>query len=145
MKYKNIKSVAHNIGYSFLSDMNAVGEGSRYIIVPQRLFETAVEARLPEVHIDFLARHVEPPAAKIPEVEQAVGNYARWLPDLLASQNVSPEAVVGATLTLAFDYERVRRTKYHPVVEIQEFVCTVSLTDDRGQVHRATPDHWWMA
>jgi hypothetical protein len=26
-KYKNIKSVAHNLAYSFLSDMNFVGSG----------------------------------------------------------------------------------------------------------------------
>ena len=144
VKYKNIKSVAHNLGHSFLSDMNAVGEGSRYVIVPARLFEIAARARLPVVRIDFLARRVEPPEVRVPEVEQAVSLYANWLPHLCSSQNVSPETVVAATLTLTFDYERVRRTKYHPVVEIQEFVCDVTITDDRGVVHRASPDHWWM-
>ena len=144
MKYKHIKSVAHNLGHSFLSDMNAVTDRGRYTIVPERLFAAAAHARLPEVHIDFLAHRIEPDAARLPEVEQAVSYYARWLSELLTSQNVAPEAVTGATLTLAFDYDRVRRTRYYPITEVQEFVCTVSLTDDRGRVHQATPDKWWM-
>jgi hypothetical protein len=145
VKYKNIKSVAHNLGHSFLSDTNARGEGSRYVIVPEELFRAAARERVPQVRIDFIARTLEPAHLADSELQRAVEHYADWLPELLASQNISPEAVRGARLTLTFDYSRQRSTPYHPERSTQEFVCEVELADDRGIVHRANPDHWWMA
>ena len=144
MKYKNIKSVAHNLGHSFLSDMNAVGSGSRYVIVPELLFAAAGTDRVPEVRIDFISRSVTPTSVASAEVEESVANYAKMLFRLCHDQNVADHAIRAAVLTLAFDYDRIRRTKYHPIREIQEFTCTVAITDDRGVVHQANPDHWWM-
>ena len=144
MKYKNIKSVAHNIGHSFLSDTNAAMKESRYTIVPEELFARAARTQVPEVKIDLLTGDMEPNELRTPELEQAIQHFVRWLPSMLTSQNVAPEAVRSATLKLAFDYGRVRESKYHPERSVQEFVCTVEFTDDRGVVHRAHPDHWWM-
>jgi hypothetical protein len=144
-KYKNLKSVAHNLGHSFLSDMNAVGEGSEYVIVPRRLFRAAAAERIPQVRIDFVQQQIEPAAACIPELVEATHVYARWLPRLLESQSIAADAVHEATLTLDFDYLRSRRATYDPEEIIQEFRCTVALRDDRGTEHVGEPSNWWRA
>jgi hypothetical protein len=143
VKYKNIKSIAHNLGHSFLSDMNAVDVGGRYTIVPELLFADAERSREPEVRIDFISRTVVPAALASAAVQESVANYARMLFELCQHQNVDEHAIKGAVLTIAFDYERTRATPYDPVIAVQEFVCTVVIEDDRGVFHRASPDHWW--
>ena len=143
MKYKNIKSVAHNIGHSFLSDMNALSQDGRYIIVPRLLFQAAEKARATRVTIDLVNGVIKPAEAATAEVREAVGYYVRRLPELLASQNVDPTAVKGATLSIEFDYSRRRGTQYEPAEDAPEFACTVALTDDRGSVHRGHPTNWW--
>ena len=145
MKYKNIKSIAHNLGHSFLSDMNATESRGRYLFVPELLFAAAAAHSVPEVRIDFISREVAPSSVQSPELQESVMHYARMLYRLCHDQNVEERAIRGATLTLAFDYDRVRSTKYQPVREVQEFTCTVEILDDRGVVHRAHPDHWWLA
>jgi hypothetical protein len=143
MKYKNIKSVAHNIGHSFLSDMNAVESGGRYTIVPELLFRAAERERVREVRVDLLNGEIQPESVALPEVRGAVGYYVRWLAELLTSQNVLPSAVTGAVLVIQFDYSRRRQARYEPELEIPEFACTVEITDDRGEVHPGHPNNWW--
>ena len=143
MKYKNIQSVAHNIGHSFLSDMNATGSGSQYTIVPELLFRAAERQRVSSVSIDLRSGEIRPDSIALPEVRDAAVSYARWLPDLLASQQVDPGAVTRAVLILEFDYSRRRQSRYTPEVGIPEFACTVEIADDRGTVHRGYPTNWW--
>jgi hypothetical protein len=144
MKYKNIKSIAHNLGHSFLSDMNATGSGSRYVIVPELLFGAAARGRVPEVRIDLISREVMPASVMSKELQESVANYAAMLFRLCHDQNVEDRAIQAAALTIAFDYDRVRRTKYHPIREVQEFACVVEIIDDRGVLHQARPDNLWM-
>jgi hypothetical protein len=143
VKYKNIKSVAHNLGHSFLSDMNAVDVRGHYTIVPELLFAAAAQTREPEVRIDLLSRVVEPAILASSELETSVASYARMLFDLCARQNVDAHTIKRAVITITFDYEGRRTTPYEPSVAVQEFVCTVAIEDDRGFVHRASPDNWW--
>jgi hypothetical protein len=143
VKYKNIKSVAHNLGHSFLSDMNAVDVRGQYTIVPELLFADAKRGHEREVRIDLMARSIEPASLSTPPVQASVANYARMLFDLCANQNVDAQAIRRAVLTITFDYERRRTTPYEPESAVQEFVCTVVIEDDRGVLHCATPDHWW--
>ena len=144
MKYKNIKSVAHNIGHSFLSDMNGVMDDGHYVIVPRVLFHVAEQEGVSDVRIDLLTGTIDPPAVATAQVQEAVGHYVRRLPELLTSQSVLPAAVVGATLTIVFDYSRRRETISQPKETAQEFACTVELSDDRGCVHVGRPANWWM-
>ena len=109
-KYKNIKSVAHRVGHSFLSDTNARVERSYWRIVPEALFGAAARIQAPEVEIDFLQRTVRPAELADEDVQAAVAHSAEWLPKLLASQNVEPAAIASARLTLTFDLSRQRST-----------------------------------
>ena len=143
MKYKNLKSVAHNFGHSFLSDMNAVSLDGRYTVVPELLFQAAREAKEPRITIDFLREEVEPAALRFPALLRAVQTYRGTLPKLLESQNVDPAAVREARLALEFDFAGTRPGKYYPHDEVPAFVCVVELADDRGVVHRGMPTNWW--
>jgi hypothetical protein len=143
VKYKNIKSAAHNLGHSFLSDTNAFTLNGNYAIVPKLLFEEAARRRMNRVTIDFLSGEVEPPELDQPWLRTAVGHYVRNLADQLRSQNVDAAAIRSVRLILTFDFDRSRRTLYEPIQETQEFACSVEVRDDRGKVHRAEPNHWW--
>ena len=81
-KYKNIKSVAHNLGYSFLSDMNFVSTDQPLTMVPDALFKAARTAGAPLVRIDLIRGTVEPPAVATSAVLRAASNYTEWLPKL---------------------------------------------------------------
>ena len=145
MKYKNIKSVAHNLGHSFLSDMNAVSERhNEYRIVPAELFALAARASVPRVVVDFLARTVEPGELATPVVQQSVVNYARELFRLCETQNVDAASVRSARLVLDFDYGRRRTQLHHPYESVQEFTCRVEIVDDRGVEHLGEPTNWWL-
>jgi hypothetical protein len=143
VKYKNIKSVAHNLGHSFLSDMNAASVRGEYVFVPQRMFAAAAAAHAEHIAIDFVTGQIAPDAIRSPELHAAVQQYAEILPRLLESQNVSPTAILGARLTIDLDYSRTREARYAPAETIPEFTCIVELTDDRGVVHVGTPTNWW--
>src|SRR5687768_10735344 len=124
--------------------MNAVGQGSRYIIVPELLFAAAAQDGVTEVRIDLVARTLTPETLFTADMQRSVALYAEMLFRLCRDQNVDEAAVRSAEIVLAFDYSRTRRTKHEPIREIQEFECTVSIGDDRGVTHRANPNHWWM-
>ena len=141
-KYKNIKSVAHNLGYSFLSDMNFVGTASPVTMVPDALFQAARAADEPVIEVDLLRGTIAPPAVAIEPVAKSVGHYVSWLPQLAASQSVTPSMITAATLTLRFDFAGTQRSKYHPHRELPAVECRVVITDDRGMRHVAQPKHW---
>lgn len=141
-KYKNIQSAAHNFGYSFLSDTNAVGTGRAYHLVPEMLYAAAREAQAPLVRIDFLLQAIEPARLAIPPLLESIAHYARWLPKLLESQSVAPAMVQQAQMTLNFDFEHPRQSRYDPSRELPSVECVVIFTDDRGVTHKASPDKW---
>ena len=142
MKYKRIKGVAHNLGHSFLSIMNGIGEGGRYTVVPRAIFAAATAARVPEVRIDILGQQIDPASLMSAPVREGLAIYHRVLPRLLETQNVEPTAVTGATITLTLDHTRSRPAPYDPAESVPEFTCLVEIIDDRGLAHRATPTQW---
>ena len=144
MKYKNIKSVAQNLGHSFLSDMNAITVRGQYTIVPALSFPAAARERVADVHLDLIRRDISPIALKSAEIEESPMWYARKLFALCHAQNVEERAIVGASIHITFDYTRARRTNSPSIQETQEFSCTVEIIDDRGAIHQAHPNNWWL-
>ncbi len=141
-KYKNIKSVAHNIGHSFLSDMNMLGSGKGYVMVPDEIYRVAKEAKEPRLRVDLMTGEVEPPTLATKLIRESAELYARKLPALLESQSVEPQMVRSAFLDLTFDLANPRAARYHPHEELPTFECTVTLDDDRGISHSAHPTNW---
>ena len=142
-KYKNIKSVAHNLAYSFLSDMNLAGSGRALTTVPEQLYQGAKAQGTPAVTIDFLNETVEPAALGSKAVKDSLKNYHAALRRLLASQNVNRGMVAEAKLLLEFDFTSPRQSRYEPAREIPALRATATSVDDRGTVHTVPVDKWW--
>lgn len=136
-KYKVLKSVAHNLGHSFLSDMNTVDGFVSF--VPQQLLDIATDTGEPTVIFDFVARIVQPPVFESPEAMKSLAMYADMLEDLVIRQGAARDMVIEARLTLSFDLERTARSGSRR----PHFVCDVEIRDDRGLTHRGSPKNWW--
>ena len=141
-KYKNIKSVAHNIGHSFLSDMNMLGSGKGFVLVPEEIYWVAKAANEARVRIDLMTAEVDPPALATRNIRESAEIYSRKLSQLLQSQSVDPPMVRGAFLELEFDFAHPGVSRSEPSLELPSVACTVTLDDDRGISHQAHPRNW---
>jgi len=142
-KYKNIKSVAHNPAYSFLSDMNVVGTGKALTMVPEALYQTAKARQMRVVTVDFLREAVEPPSISSRSLKESLRGYRTFVARLLAAQNVKCEMVAEAKPTLEFDFAARRTSRYDVGREIPSLGAVASFVDDRGTVHAVPVDKWW--
>ena len=98
MKYKVIKSAAHNFGHSFVSLMNYRGDD----YVMSHLARLVVETGCSELSVDLMTGRAEPRALLWGPVGASVAAHVRWFPDLLASQQVDPAVVRIATMKVTF-------------------------------------------
>jgi hypothetical protein len=132
MKYKVLKSAAHNFGRSFASTLN--WRGNDYVM--SHLARAVVTSGEVELSVDLLSGQAQPTALLDGPVQASVTDYVRWFPDLLRSQRVVPEAVRAATMRMRFQPER--RVELHGGMGgwTIPFECVVSLTDDHGKVHQ---------
>jgi hypothetical protein len=102
--YTVLKSVAHNLGHSFLNDMNTVDGFKSW--VPQTLLELTISSGEATVHIDLLARTIAPSTFQTPDTSKSVNMYGDMLADLITRQGAVETVVEAADLRLAFDLQR---------------------------------------
>lgn len=132
MKYKALKSAAHNFGHSFASGLNWYGND----YVMSHLARAVVSSGEVELNVDLLSGRAQPAPLLTAPVQESVAAYVRRLPDLLRSQRIEPAAVRLATMRVRFRPERqVHLTEGMGGWRIP-FECVVSLTDDHGKVHQ---------
>ena len=140
MKYKTLKSAAHNFGTSFASTLNfAAGD---YIM--SHLARRALASGQTEMSVDILTGAVSPPALG-PPVGESIADRLRWFPTLLASQRIDPSGVREARMRLVFDTARCTTpgpVNGFAVCEVP-FDCWVTLLDDRGRTHVGHFRRWW--
>jgi len=140
MKYKVIKSVAHNFGHSFISLMNWRGED--YVMA--HLARAAVRSGVDTLRVDLLSGAAEPDALLSRPVRASVEAYVRGLPRDLESQGVTPAAVVGGEMCVRFDLAQRaedRTWARHFRVPVE---CVVRLTDDRGKTSEGRVTESWL-
>ena len=116
MKYKNIKSMLHNFGHSFMSLMNYVD--GEYAI--DLLAATLKERRQDRLEIHFPSQRIEPPPTSS-RLRKSVGFWADALPRHMASHGVSLEALPEIVLVIFRDSTGMQ--------------CRVQATDDRGKTY----------
>lgn len=138
MKYKNLKSIAHNLGHSFFSLMNYTG--ADYVI--ERLYKRAKETKISSIKIDFLNQIIEPSEFNIVGVMNALKNYREYFPRDLESQNCSITQIKEVNIFLNFDLTKKRRSEYTDL-ELATYECIVEILDDRNITHKATVVEWW--
>jgi len=105
--YKVLKSVAHNLGHSFLSDMNTVDQFKSFIA--EVLLDIAEDRSEPKVEIDLLAGTITPAAFRRSDIEESVRLYHRMLRRLVDDQGAAWSMVKAARLKLGFDLTTLRR------------------------------------
>jgi hypothetical protein len=138
VRYDAIRSVAHNLGQSFVSAMNQVGDDC----VIGHLAGAAVSSRQAELRVDLRTGDAEPAELLVPPVAPSLEWYAAWLPGLLRDQGISMDRIREAAMVVRFDLSRLDL----PGPTGQRMVpyeCEVEITDDRGIVHVGTVRDTW--
>ena len=118
MKYKNIDSMLHNFGHSFVSLMNYVD--GEYII--DELDKLARSVPGNEIRIDFSSGSISPEATYPERLHKSVQYWMDWLPKHMRSHNIEPSAIG----PVSFRFRLVKLG--HEVI--------VEATDDRGTSHK---------
>jgi hypothetical protein len=132
VKYKALKSAAHNFGDSFASTLNyAAGD---YIM--SHLARRALASGQTEMTVDLLTGGAGPTELVGPPVDESIAARVRWLPSLLASQRIDPAVVREARMRIVFDTSSCATTSVegYTVTEVP-FDCWVTLLDDHNQTH----------
>jgi hypothetical protein len=117
MKYKALKSVAHNFSHSFVSSMNYV-DGDHVIDDLRHLARKAGGGR---IRINWLPDSPPPPHLT-PRVLKSIGYYKAWLPDFLRKSGASVAAI------------REMRTDIY-LRRDHRIAVEAYLLDDRGREH----------
>lgn len=140
MKYKRIRSAAHNYAHSFTSPMN-YGPGN---YVMSYLAHAAATSGEPELRVDLLSGAAGPAPLLTRPVRESIGWYVRRFPFYLATMNVSVDAIRSATLRVRFDLDGHRRSVRYPGAVLYPFQGSVEVEDDRGKVHVGTVRDEWL-
>lgn len=139
MKYKVIKSVAHDFGHSFVSLTNNIADD----YVMDRLASAALASGQPELRVDLLTGEAEPAALVVPLVRASLDTFVAWLPGKLGEHGVRRESMREASMTIRFDLARLA---VDAQARIQvPFECVVEITDELGIIYVGTVRDTWAA
>lgn len=138
MKYKNLKSVAHSLGHSFMSLMNH--DGDNYI--NEKLFIIAQKTGKNKISIDLLKEIIEPSDYQTPSISGSVNRYHNYFNKDLESQKCSIEHIKEVKIKIIFDLYKTS-TSNHTGLDLPSYVCSVEILDDRNILHKANITEWW--
>jgi hypothetical protein len=131
VKYKAIKSAAHNYGHSFVSLMN--WSDGDYTM--SHLTREVVERGLSRLEVNLLTGRAEPEELLVPPVRASIRDHVDWFPRLLRSQAIDPAVVRRAMFVLTFELgRRSVSSEYGPGWTIP-FECVITIEDDHGRAH----------
>jgi len=140
MKYKAIRSAAHNYAHSFVSLLNYGPDN----YVMSYLAHAAATSGEPELRVDLLSGAAEPPPLLTAPVLRSIGGYVQCFPRHLESMNISVSAIRRAMLRVRFDLEGRRASAQYPRSVLYPFESSVEVEDDRGKVHLGTVRDEWL-
>jgi hypothetical protein len=138
VKYKAIKSAAHNFGASFASALNyAAGD---YIM--SHLARRALASGRTEMTVDLLTGEAGPAELIAPPVDESLAVRLRGFPRLLESQRIDPTVVREARMRIVFDTARCTAPASVEGYAVREvpFDCWVTCLDDHHERTRPTFD-----
>ena len=141
MKYKALKSAAHNFGSSFASTLNYTDHD--YIM--SHLARRALASGRTEMNVNLLTGEAGPPELVAPPVGESIAARLRWFPNLLVSQRIDPAVVREARMRIVFDTARCTSPATVDDYAVSEvpFDCWVTLLDDQNRTHAAHFQRWW--
>ena len=139
MKYKNIKSAAHNVADSFASSLNY--DSDDYVM--SHLARSVIDTGERELTIDLLAGGGAPQALLPKPVARSVARSVDWFPKNLRRQRIDPERIHSGTMRLVFEDARVSDDIGFPNHREIPFDAWVTIMDDRQVEHVAHFRRWW--
>jgi hypothetical protein len=139
VKYKNIRSAAHNFADSFASSLNYDAED--YIM--SHLARRALNAGYREFTVDLLSGRMSPPAMLSSSAGDNIARRVAVFPDQLRRQNVDPERIRQATMRLLFEDARASDDIGFPGYKEMPFDIWVTIVDDREKEHVGHIRRWW--
>jgi len=139
VKFKNIKSAAHNTADSFASDLNYDAEDYVMSHLARRVIETGDR----ELVVDLLSGKATPASLLCGPVQRSLARKIEWFPKNLRRQRIDPERIRTATMRLVFEDARVSNDIGFPHHKEIPFDAWVIVVDDRGVEHVAHFRRWW--
>jgi len=145
-KYKNIKSAIHNWADSFLSIENYDEKG--YFV--KELYAAAKSENVEKITLNVLSEKITPNNINTDRVKSFLKRCRESFINQLQSQNVQPEMITEATLTLQYDFSAplanlvgfsFRDPWKAPAAAI--YTTEITALDNRGVEHHATLQEWW--
>jgi hypothetical protein len=118
VKYKLIKSMAHNWTHSFMSEMNYV-EGT---FVFEDVYQLARDRKGQKVTVTWIPERPEELAALTPRIRGSLDHYRKALPEHLGRHKIEPSAIAEM------------RTEVYVAENYRMYVRSYVL-DDRGKEH----------
>lgn len=139
-RYKTLKSVAHNIGSSFISTMNYYKDD--YVL--GHIQKQMQLSGLSKLEIDLLNNYSEPSILITEAIQKSIESYVSWLPKLVNDSGSDINLVKEAKLTIEFDLNKSRICQYDPECTENPYHCVSTITDDRGKEYRYECKDWWF-
>jgi hypothetical protein len=137
--YKVLKSVAHNVGHSFVSLMNYADDD--YVMGHVLRFSRLTGHDC--LTINLMTGEAAPPELLRAPVSEVPARYSKWFWDLVERQGSDRAYVRSATLNLRYDIATQRPVARNPEFVESPYVCNVRVTDSRGKEYVAHFDGWW--
>jgi hypothetical protein len=139
-RYKTLKSVAHNIGSSFISTMNYYKDD--YVL--GHIQKQMRLSGLSKLEIDLLNNNSEPSTLITEAKQNSIESYVSWLPKLVNDSGSDINLVKEAKLTIEFDLAKSRICPFAPEYNENPYHCISKITDDRGKEYRYEFKDWWF-
>lgn len=150
VKYKNLKSAAHNWAHSFLSLFNFYA--NTFCI--QELLECARISKAQVLEIDVLTGKVTPEDLPNSVLKEFLSHIPQRFDEILESQQCSREMLRSVILTIKFDWvsdipdlEEVSPGHYFAdFIKKPEpiyYDALITLTDIRGKQYTSKIPEWW--
>jgi hypothetical protein len=116
MKYKNIPSMLHNFGDSFVSPLNYL-EGEHVIDIVKKI---TLESKDKQIIINFETAEISPTGNYPEKLNKSIKQYSKHLPKHMESQNVDPASVSNMALTCKIVKNQVRGIIFRAIITAKD-------------------------
>jgi hypothetical protein len=140
MKYKVLKSVAHNFGDSFVGGLNFDKECKD--LISYHLGRVAIASNRNELEVNLLTGAASPPEMLVPEIRDSIDRYLFKFPELLGKHGVTLSAIKSATMRITF-YPYKKERAWNGWLGMP-YDCVVELVDDRDKKHIGRVHQLWF-
>ncbi len=93
--------------------------------------------------VDLLSGHTEPEEFLRDPIVESIAYRCADFSNLIKRSESDPGFVTTAHMRIEFDIATEQSVSHAPHLKQSPFVCTVSVTDDRGKTYEAVRKDWW--